>query len=145
MINLSLKRLFKSNSNIAKGGEINSVDGAIVKGCEVTGGKIIWEVSPGGMLVQKRDHKESGDEVIITIRVSAISKWHDISIHATSSFARRTSVLSSCSKEIAPPCVHNTEQVSSRCAEITPHCAELLLSSARSNAPHGVHSVNSGQ
>lgn len=89
MIKLRSKRLSKSNSNIAKGGAINSGSTTTVKGCGVTGGdEIKWEVRPGGMLVQKRDCKESDDKVMITIRVSTVSKWHDISVEATSTFGK---------------------------------------------------------
>ncbi|CAI9752608.1 unnamed protein product [Fraxinus pennsylvanica] len=94
MIKLRSKRLFKSSSNIAKGEAIHGVGGATVKRCGVIDGEIKWEVRPGGMLVQKRDCKESDNEVLITIRVSAISKWHEISVQATSTFGELKMILS---------------------------------------------------
>lgn len=42
----------------------------------------------GGMLVQKRECKENSGEGVITIRVSTVSHWHDISIQATSTFGK---------------------------------------------------------
>jgi hypothetical protein len=49
--------------------------------------EIKWELRPGGMLVQKRENNKSVGE-IITIRVSTVSKWHDISIEETSTFGK---------------------------------------------------------
>ncbi|CAI0457167.1 unnamed protein product [Linum tenue] len=58
-------------------------------------GEIKWEVRPGGMLVQKRqngdDHSTIGE--LITLRVSTVSQWHDISIEATSTFGELKMVL----------------------------------------------------
>ncbi|WJX65946.1 hypothetical protein P8452_50554 [Trifolium repens] len=55
--------------------------------------EIKWELRPGGMLVQKRENNKSVGE-IITIRVSTVSKWHDISIEETSTFGELKMVLS---------------------------------------------------
>ncbi|KAH0984635.1 hypothetical protein GBA52_011812 [Prunus armeniaca] len=51
-------------------------------------GEIKWELRPGGMLVQRRETaaESSAGEVLITVRVSAVSHCHDISIEATSTF-----------------------------------------------------------
>lgn len=54
-------------------------------------GEIKWELRPGGMLVQKRENNKSVGEMI-TIRVSTVSKWHDISIEATSTFGKSNSI-----------------------------------------------------
>lgn len=52
--------------------------------------EIKWELRPGGMLVQKRDTAgENQGEAMITIRVSTVSKWHDISVEATSTFGKQ--------------------------------------------------------
>lgn len=50
--------------------------------------EIKWELRPGGMLVQKRESGDSVGEATITLRVSNVSKWHDISIEATSTFGK---------------------------------------------------------
>ncbi|CAI8594060.1 unnamed protein product [Vicia faba] len=55
--------------------------------------EIKWELRPGGMLVQNRESNKSNEE-IITIRVSTMSKWHDISIEATSTFGDLKMTLS---------------------------------------------------
>ncbi|KAL2500218.1 Ubiquitin-like superfamily protein [Abeliophyllum distichum] len=86
MIKLRSKKLFKSSPKLNTG--------AAVKGRGVTSGEIKWELRPGGMLVQKRDCKESGGEGMIKIRVSTVSQWHDISIQATSTFGELKMILS---------------------------------------------------
>lgn len=48
--------------------------------------EIKWELRPGGMLVQRREAGQSVVDGLITIRVSTVSKWHDISIESTSTF-----------------------------------------------------------
>ncbi|XP_076910735.1 BAG family molecular chaperone regulator 2-like [Bidens hawaiensis] len=58
-------------------------------------GEVKWELRPGGMLVQRREM--GGDNVmegVITIRVTTVSKWHDISIRATSTFGELKMTLS---------------------------------------------------
>lgn len=79
MIKLRSKRFSRSSSKLggATGGAAATNRG---------GGEIKWELRPGGMLVQKRESKENSDEVMITIRVSTVSTWHDISVQATSTF-----------------------------------------------------------
>ncbi|XP_044467167.1 BAG family molecular chaperone regulator 2-like [Mangifera indica] len=56
--------------------------------------EIKWELRPGGMLVQKRESGDSVGEATITLRVSNVSKWHDISIEATSTFGELKMILS---------------------------------------------------
>nr|GEV10800.1 hypothetical protein [Tanacetum cinerariifolium] len=54
-----------------------------------------WEMRPGGMLVQKRDiGDESVEDGIMVVRVATCSKWHDISIQATSTFGELKMILS---------------------------------------------------
>lgn len=75
-----------SKESPPKGYNSNFTNGGNVAG----GGDIKWEMRPGGMLVQKRESgSESGGEGVITVRVSTVSKWHDISIEATSTFGKR--------------------------------------------------------
>ncbi|CAN1153721.1 BAG family molecular chaperone regulator 2 [Linum perenne] len=60
-------------------------------------GEINWEVRPGGMLVQKRqnvdDHSTTSTGELITLRVSTVSQFHDITIEATSTFGELKMVL----------------------------------------------------
>lgn len=86
MIKLRSKRFSRSSSKLGGAVTGNSIKGG-EKGC---GGmsEIKWELRPGGMLVQKRDTGESAGEGAITVRVSTVSKWHDISIEATSTFGK---------------------------------------------------------
>lgn len=92
MIKLRSKRFSRSSSKLGGGATGNSIKGG-EKGC---GGisEIKWELRPGGMLVQKRDTGESAGEGAITVRVSTVSKWHDISIEATSTFGELKMILS---------------------------------------------------
>lgn len=76
MMKLRSKRFSRSNSKLGAGGAAATIGG----------GEIKWELRPGGMLVQKRESQDAGEEAMITIRVSTVSKWHDISIQATSTF-----------------------------------------------------------
>ena len=87
MIKLRSKRFCRSISKLTGGNNIKVAE----KGC---GGisEIKWELRPGGMLVQKRDSGESEGEGMITIRVSTVSKWHDISIEATSTFGKSSHI-----------------------------------------------------
>lgn len=54
--------------------------------------EIKWELRPGGMLVQRREiagrSTLAGDEETITIRVSTVSQFHDISVQPTSTFGK---------------------------------------------------------
>ncbi|KAI3452505.1 hypothetical protein Pfo_009169 [Paulownia fortunei] len=88
MIKLRSKRFSRSSSKLGGGGgsAANSAGGAT--------GEIKWELRPGGMLVQRRECKENAGEGVITIRVSTVSKWHDISIQATSTFGKLKMLLS---------------------------------------------------
>lgn len=90
MIKLRSKRFcrgsFKlggSNSNSVKEAAARPSYGGINNTTEIK-----WELRPGGMLVQKRETGESEGEGAITIRVSTVSQWHDISIEATSTFGK---------------------------------------------------------
>ncbi|WOL11302.1 hypothetical protein Cni_G20064 [Canna indica] len=88
MIKLRSKKLFKRCSKVSTGG--GGSDG-------VTGvcrsDDIQWELRPGGMLVQKRECGEGGDEVI-TVRIITGSSWHDISIGTTATFGELKMVVS---------------------------------------------------
>ncbi|KAL1531596.1 BAG family molecular chaperone regulator 3-like [Salvia divinorum] len=88
MMKLRSKRFSRSNTKLAGG----------VSTAAVGGGEIKWELRPGGMLVQKRESRENagagGEETMITIRVSTVSKWHDLSIQATSTFGELKILLS---------------------------------------------------
>ncbi|XP_031114510.1 BAG family molecular chaperone regulator 1 [Ipomoea triloba] len=75
-----------SSTKLASGG------GAAV-GSSNKGGEIKWEVRPGGMLVQKRECAENGEE-IITLRISTVSQCHHISIQATSTFGELKMLMS---------------------------------------------------
>lgn len=77
MIKLRAKRLFRSNSS--KPSTI-----VVDTGCNA----IEWEVRPGGMLVQKRHSGADKEKELIQVRVSTGSKWHDITIVATSTFGK---------------------------------------------------------
>ncbi|XP_074580459.1 BAG family molecular chaperone regulator 2-like [Curcuma longa] len=80
MIKLRSKRLFKRSS------KVNHSDGGAIEGHGGGGGgDIQWEVRPGGMLVQKRECGEGGDEVI-TVRISTGFNSHYISLGATATF-----------------------------------------------------------
>ncbi|XP_041006415.1 BAG family molecular chaperone regulator 2-like [Juglans microcarpa x Juglans regia] len=95
MIKLRSKRFCRSSSKLSGGsGNVNKIKGG-EKGCCGGMSEIKWELRPGGMLVQKRDTGESVGEGMITVRVSStVSKWHDISIEATSTFGELKMILS---------------------------------------------------
>lgn len=80
---MGAKRLFRSSSKarIITGGANNG-------GCTGASNVIEWEVRPGGMLVQKRENGGGGTKEVIRVRVSTGSKWHAISICATSTFGK---------------------------------------------------------
>ncbi|KAK4603445.1 hypothetical protein RGQ29_012107 [Quercus rubra] len=93
MIKLRSKRFSRSSSKLNNGG--NSIKGGAEKVCGGISTEIKWELRPGGMLVQKRDNGGSSEgEGMITIRVSTVSKWHDISVEATSTFGELKMILS---------------------------------------------------
>ncbi|XP_038890509.1 BAG family molecular chaperone regulator 4-like [Benincasa hispida] len=60
--------------------------------------EIKWELRPGGMLVQRREiagqSNLAGEEETITIRVSTVSQFHDISVQPTSTFGELKMILS---------------------------------------------------
>ncbi|XP_010248761.1 PREDICTED: BAG family molecular chaperone regulator 2 [Nelumbo nucifera] len=89
MIKFRARKFCRSNSKISGGGST----GGSGRGCGGSG-EIKWELRPGGMLVQKRENGESEGEEMITVRVSTGSKWHDISIEATSTFGELKTILS---------------------------------------------------
>lgn len=97
MIKLRSKRFCRSSSKLSGGsGNGNKIKGG-EKGCCGGISEIKWELRPGGMLVQKRDTGESVGEGTITVRVSStVSKWHDISIEATSTFGNQAFSCISC-------------------------------------------------
>nr|AFK37645.1 unknown [Medicago truncatula] len=90
MMKLRSKRFCRSISKLGFGNKV--VASPIEKDCSENS-EIEWELRPGGMLVQKREGNKSVGE-IITIRVSTMSKWHDISIEETSTFGELKMVLS---------------------------------------------------
>ncbi|CAI9780610.1 unnamed protein product [Fraxinus pennsylvanica] len=93
MIKLRSKRFSRSSSKLGTGGATHGGGGGS-KSCAMMTSEIKWELRPGGMLVQKRECKESGGEGVITIRVSTVSQWHDISVQATSTFGELKMLLS---------------------------------------------------
>ncbi|XP_051120879.1 BAG family molecular chaperone regulator 4-like [Andrographis paniculata] len=95
MIRLRPKRFSRSSSKGGGGG------GGGGTATATTAGEIKWELRPGGMLVQKRDHRKNdqkGEEEVIKIRVSTVShhhcRHHDITIHPTCTFGEVKMVLS---------------------------------------------------
>ncbi|OIT05944.1 PREDICTED: BAG family molecular chaperone regulator 2-like [Nicotiana attenuata] len=92
MIKLRCKKFFRSNS---KNGSTGAAAATAAAGgdTKIAGGEIKWELRPGGMLVQKRECAEKAGDSIITLRVSTVSKWHDISIQATSTFGELKMIL----------------------------------------------------
>ncbi|KAI4350591.1 hypothetical protein L6164_005036 [Bauhinia variegata] len=90
MIKLGSKRFCRSSSKLSRW---NKAAPPAEKDSR-SFGEIKWEVRPGGMLVQKREINENAGEGIITIRVSTVSQWHDISIEATSTFGELKMMLS---------------------------------------------------
>ncbi|KAJ7974710.1 BAG family molecular chaperone regulator 2 [Quillaja saponaria] len=101
MIKLRSKRFSKSSSSKVQGSQKLAAAGDHKKDCRnmMRGddriGEIKWELRPGGMLVQKREFAtQSVGEEMITVRVSTVSKWHDISIQSTSTFGELKTILS---------------------------------------------------
>ncbi|XP_068646039.1 BAG family molecular chaperone regulator 2-like [Aristolochia californica] len=86
MIKLRSKRFGKSSS-------ASSSKLAAAGAGAAAAGDIKWELRPGGMLVQKRENGSSEGEMI-TVRVFTGSRWHDISIEATSTFGELKMILS---------------------------------------------------
>ncbi|KAF5961590.1 hypothetical protein HYC85_002799 [Camellia sinensis] len=92
MLKLRSKRFSRSNSKLGSGANGGSVGRARKGGGG--GGEIKWELRPGGMLVQKRETGEGEGEGLITLRVSTVSQWHNITIQATSTFGELKIILS---------------------------------------------------
>ncbi|OAY25616.1 BAG family molecular chaperone regulator 2 [Manihot esculenta] len=94
MMKLRSKRFCRGSFKLGcNGGNGNNKGGSEREGSCGGLGEIKWELRPGGMLVQKRENGDSVGE-LITIRVSTLSQWHDISIDATSTFGELKIVLS---------------------------------------------------
>ncbi|KAM3286770.1 BAG family molecular chaperone regulator 2 [Capsicum chacoense] len=95
MIKLRCKKFFRSNSKVASNNAAGTVAATAtgLGGDAKLSGEIKWELRPGGMLVQKRESVEKDGESIITLRVSTVTQWHDISIQATSSFGELKMIL----------------------------------------------------
>ncbi|XP_028792916.1 BAG family molecular chaperone regulator 2-like [Neltuma alba] len=89
MMKLRSMRFSRSSSKLSRGNRAAPSE----KDCRSMG-EIKWELRPGGMLVQKRDTSQNAGEGLITIRVSTVSHWHDISIEATSTFGELKMILS---------------------------------------------------
>ncbi|KAK6913039.1 Ubiquitin-like domain [Dillenia turbinata] len=92
MIKLRSKMFLRGSSKVNSGRA--SGGGAAEKGSFRVAEEIKWELRPGGMLVQKRDNGGSVGEGMITIRVTTVSEWHDISIESTSTFGELKMILS---------------------------------------------------
>ncbi|KAI3725970.1 hypothetical protein L1987_65767 [Smallanthus sonchifolius] len=91
MIKLKSTRLSRSLSKLRNRGGENKMRGATV----MRMGEVKWELRPGGMLVQRREiGGESVVEGVITVRVTTVSNWHDVSIRATSTFGELKMILS---------------------------------------------------
>ncbi|KAI4348243.1 hypothetical protein L6164_008989 [Bauhinia variegata] len=90
MIKLRSKRFCRSSSKLGSGNKL----AAPAEKDSRSFGEIKWELRPGGMLVQKREINQNAGEGIITVRVSTVSQWHDISIEATSTFGELKMILS---------------------------------------------------
>ncbi|XP_043724233.1 BAG family molecular chaperone regulator 1-like [Telopea speciosissima] len=89
---IKLKRFCRSNSKLnSNGGGGRGCGGG--DGGGDGGGEIKWEVRPGGLLVQKRDNGKNLGEEMITIKVSTVTKFHDISIEPTSTFGELKMIL----------------------------------------------------
>ncbi|KAJ0454892.1 putative Ubiquitin-like domain-containing protein [Helianthus annuus] len=85
-------RFGKINDNNNNNSKRNRVS---LQQCNTTiDAEVKWELRPGGMLVQKREVKEQSMEGVIVVRVVSGSKWHDISIQATSTFGELKMILS---------------------------------------------------
>lgn len=88
MIKFRSKKYFcRSSSKLSRNDSGGKLKGGDQKeSCGGSNTEIKWELRPGGMLVQRRETCQSVGEGLITIRVSTVSQWHDISIEATSTF-----------------------------------------------------------
>ncbi|XVF13982.1 hypothetical protein REPUB_Repub09cG0017100 [Reevesia pubescens] len=100
MIKLKSKRFCRGSFKFGSGGNNGgngNVKGGDQKGCGNNNNNISeikWELRPGGMLVQKRETGASVGDGLITVRVSTVSQWHDISIESTSTFGELKMILS---------------------------------------------------
>lgn len=84
MIKLRSNRFCRSISKLGNG---NKATSPAEKDCR-SFTEVKWELRPGGMLVQKRESNLGEGDGLITIRVTTVSKWHDISIESTSTFGK---------------------------------------------------------
>ena len=95
MMKLRSKKYFGRSSSKLSNSASNKLKGADQK--EFGGNNIAeikWELRPGGMLVQRRESGQSVGEGLISIRVSTVSQWHDISIESTSTFGKYIFLIS---------------------------------------------------
>ncbi|PON95233.1 Ubiquitin domain containing protein [Trema orientale] len=94
MIKLRSKKYFgRSSSKLSNSAsKLKGADQKDLGGNNIA--EIKWELRPGGMLVQRRESGQSVGEGLITIRVSTVSQWHDISIESTSTFGELKMILS---------------------------------------------------
>ncbi|KAL8136576.1 hypothetical protein V2J09_002577 [Rumex salicifolius] len=88
MIKLRSMRFSRSNSKLNNGRGQNKTE----KQAERSLGEIRWELRPGGMLVQRRECVKG--EGFIGIKVSTVSRCHEVSIGATSTFGELKMILS---------------------------------------------------
>ncbi|KAK6267243.1 hypothetical protein QUC31_018080 [Theobroma cacao] len=94
MIKLKSKRFCRGSFKFGSGGNGGSGNAKVAEQVCGNMSEIKWELRPGGMLVQKRETGGSVGEGVITVRVSTVSQWHDISIEATSTFGELKMILS---------------------------------------------------
>ncbi|XVF16289.1 hypothetical protein REPUB_Repub10bG0018400 [Reevesia pubescens] len=98
MIKFKSKRFCRGSFKFGSGGNGNVKGGDHQKGsCGNNNSisEIKWELRPGGMMVQKRETGATANgEGLITVRVSTLSQWHDISIESTSTFGELKMILS---------------------------------------------------
>ena len=94
MMKLRSKRFCRSfSSSKIKAGTDQNKGQFEAKAVKQVDGEIKWELRPGGMLVQRRETQNAG-EGMITVKVSTVSQWHDISVEPTSTFGKLSLLLS---------------------------------------------------
>ncbi|PWA62943.1 ubiquitin-related domain-containing protein [Artemisia annua] len=100
MMKLKSKRFSRSFSRLRSASGKGSSDGdgsakETTTRMDMGMGEVKWEMRPGGMLVQRREiGGASVAEGVITVRVTNVSHWHDISIQPTSTFGELKKMLS---------------------------------------------------
>ena len=99
MMKLKSKRFSRSFSRLRSASGKGSSDGdgsakETTTRMDMGMGEVKWEMRPGGMLVQRREiGGASVAEGVITVRVTNVSHWHDISIQPTSTFGKSFAVV----------------------------------------------------